>query len=400
MAGLAGCLEASSVEPTDTSVSSRQRPESQGETAWPQKGYDPGHSGVTTATGVPMDGDVDWRVSNKRTGDPVVAAGKVFYYDYLEGNSDGTRRIVCRDASDGQVKWVQPMEAVGTPVVADGYVVAAGRNSIVGFRASDGAEQWRHELDTRTARASTVIDGTVIVSTQILRQNNRKADVRAYQVADGTRRWKRSSPKWQATVAGSGDTVFSLSAEFQVGTVLTARDLADGSELWSIEFDDNGIPEGPVVSGETVYVAPDNEGVFALATTTGDQRWHYEGETPNIVNHAVSDSTAYLLDEGMLRVYDAISGNERWSVSVGKNSHVSGPAPGVGSETIYLGTGGFPADLLALSRSDGSERWRHQFPEVTITDYVTSGLQSQPTIVDGAVYANTADGLYAFRTPQ
>lgn len=398
--GLAGCLEASSVEPTDTGASARQHPESQKETAWPQKGYDPGHSGVTTATGVPVDGDVDWRVSHKRTGDPVVAAGKVFYYDYLEENPDGTRRIVCRDASDGKVEWARPMEAVGTPVVADECVVAAGRNGIVGFRTSDGAEQWRHELDTRTARASTVIDGTVIVSTQILRKNNRKADVRAYRVADGTRRWKRSSPKWQATVAASGDTVFSLSAEFQVGTVLTARDLADGSELWSVEFDDNGIPAGPVVSGETVYVAPDNEGVFALATTTGDLRWQYEGETSNVVNHAASDATAYLLDEGMLRVYDAISGNERWSVSVGKNSRVSGPAPGVGSETIYLGTGGFPAHLLALSRTDGSERWRHQFPDVTITDYVTSGLRSQPTIVDGTVYANTADGLYAFRTPQ
>ena len=400
LVGLAGCLGASSVEPTDTSASTRQRPESQGETAWPQKGYDPGHSGVTTATGVPTDGDVDWRVSNKRTGDPVVAAGRVFHYDYPEGNADGTRKIVCRDASDGQVEWTQPMEAVGTPVVSDGNVVAAGRNSIVCFRASDGAKQWHHELDARTARASTVIDGTVIVSTQILRQNNRKADVRAYRVADGTRRWKRSSPKWQATVAASEDTVFSLSAEFQVGTVLTARDLADGSDLWSVEFDDNGIPGGPVVSGETVYVAPDDEGVFALATATGDQRWHYEGETANVVNHAASDSTAYLLDRGMLRVYDAISGNERWSVSVGENSHVSGPAPGVGSETIYLGTGGFPADLLALSRSDGSERWRYQFPEVTITDYVTSGLQSQPTVVDGTVYANAADGLYAFRTPQ
>lgn len=201
-------------------------------------------------------------------------------------------------------------------------------------------------------------------------------------------------------MAASGDTVYSLSAEFQVGTVLTARALADGSGLWSVEFDDNGIPAGPIVSGETVYVAPDNEGVFALATTNGDQHWHYEGETSNIVNVAASDSTAYLLDEGMLRVFEATSGNERWAVSVGGEENVSWPAPGVDRETIYLGSGGFPSHLLALSRSDGSERWRHQFPSVTITDYVTSGLQSQPTVVDGAVYSNTADGLYAFRTPQ
>ncbi|WP_049968947.1 outer membrane protein assembly factor BamB family protein [Haloferax prahovense] len=347
-----------------------------------------------------MDGEVDWYVSNKRTGDPVVAGGNVFHYEYPVGDSEETPRLVCRDASDGDVTWTQPMEAGGTPVVADGFVVAAGRSGIVAFRTSDGVEQWRHEFDTRTARASTVIDGTVIVSTQILRQNNRKADVRAYQVADGTRRWKRSSPKWQATVAASDDTIFSLSAEFQVGTVLTARDLADGSELWAVEFDDNGIPEGPVVSGDTVYVAPDDEGVFALDTTSGDQRWHYGAKTSNIVGIAASDESAYLYDSGRLRVWDSNSGTERWSVSIGDEQHVSVPSTGVGSETIYLGTGGIPADFLALSRSDGSERWRSHFPEVTIADYVTSGLEGQPAVVDGAVYANAADGLYAFGQAQ
>lgn len=36
--------------------------------------------------------------------------------------------------------------------------------------------------------------------------------------------------------------------EFQVGTVLTVRDLGDGAKQWSVEFDDNGIPWGPVVN--------------------------------------------------------------------------------------------------------------------------------------------------------
>ena len=95
-----------------------------------------------------------------------------------------------------------------------------------------------------------------LVSTQILRQDDRNADVRAYQVADGTRRWTQPSPRWQADLAARDGTVFSLSAEFQIGTVLTARDLDDGTERWSVEFDDNGIPGGPVVSGETACFAP------------------------------------------------------------------------------------------------------------------------------------------------
>jgi hypothetical protein len=30
---------------------------------------------------------------------------------------------------------------------------------------------------------------------------------------------------------------------------------------------------------------------------------------------------------------------------------------------------------------------------------IDSGLRNQPTVVDGAVYANTVDGLYAFGPP-
>jgi hypothetical protein len=74
-------------------------------------------------------------------------------------------------------------------------------------------------------------------------------------------------------------------------------------------------------------------------------------------------------------------------------------APAVGREAIYLGTGGVPADFVVLARSDGGERWRHRLPEVAITDVIDSGLRNQPTVVDGAVYANTVDGLYAFGPP-
>jgi outer membrane protein assembly factor BamB len=405
-----------SVDPADSAVS----------TAWGQNGSDPGHSGVTTATGVTTDGAVDWQVSGESGGNPVVADGKMFHAADLGTDPDRTpmwkpttdtgetttptatstidgvspaadRYLVCRDARNGDIEWVRPVEVRGTPVLTDGRVVVAGDNSVVAFRADDGAEQWRNDFETRAVQVSTAIDGTILASTQILRQNDRDADVRAYRVADGSRRWKRPSPKWQADLAGGGGTVFALSSEFQVGTVLTARNLDDGSEQWSVEFDDNGLPGGPVVRGGTVYVAPDDRGLLALHARTGDQRWHYEGDTSNTVHVAASDDTAYLLDDGVLRARDATTGTEQWSASVGERG--SRVAPAVDREAIYLGTGGIPADFVVLSRSDGGERWRHQLPEVTLTDVIDSGLRAQPTVVDGAVYANTVDGLYAFGPP-
>lgn len=433
--GIAGCQGTGPVEPggsgeptdsagsTGDTTSPRWDADSGGVTTWRQEGSDPGHSGVTTATGVTTNGGVDWQVSGESSSNPVVADGALFHVADLGTDPDRTpiwrsptdtgetttptatstidevspsadRYHVRRDARDGDVEWVQSIEVRGTPVLTDGRVVVAGDHSIVAFRADDGAEQWRSDFEARSIRVSTVIDGTVLASTEVLRQNNRDADVRAYRVDDGAQRWRRPSPKWRADLAAGGGTVFSLSAEFQVGTVLTARDLDDGSEQWSVEFNDDGLPRGPVVRGGTVYVAPDDRGVFALDAGTGDQRWHYEGDTPNTVHVAASDDTAYLLDDGVLRARGATTGNEQWSVTVSEDGFRAAPA--VGREAIYLGTGGSPADFLVLSRSDGSERWRYRLPEVAITDVIDSGLRARPTVVDGAVYANTVDGLYAF----
>lgn len=366
--------------------------------AWPQQGFDPGHGGVTALPGVPVDGEPYWQLHHKQSGPPVSADGHLFHYALAlaDRSTDLDKYLVCRDARNGRIQWARPItHGSRWPVVVEGHVVTAGTGVIAAFHTTDGTERWRHDIGTRRARVSTAVDGTVLVSTELPRDSNRAADVRAYRVANGTRRWKRASPKWQAEVAATGDTVLSLSAAFQVGTVLTARALADGSERWSIEIDDNGIPNGPFVGGETVYVAPDDEGVFAFDLATGDRHWHYAAEAGNIVRVAASETTAYLLDADRLVAYAAADGTERWSVSTGTN-HTSRAAPAVGRDTIYFGTGGLPADFVALSREDRRERWRYQLPKATIGDVVTSGLEAQPAIVDGAVYVEAVNGLYAF----
>jgi outer membrane protein assembly factor BamB len=375
---------------------------------WPQDGFDAGHGGVTNAVGVPGSADPYWHLTRQRSGPVVLTDGRLLHSGNVgedpsapptvtrtwpPGTSapDGGRRaLFCRDARDGRILWTRTMNGGQRwPTVVDGNVVTTSNGSFVAHRVTDGREVWRHDFGGRRAGVSTTLDGRVLVSTERPGADDREADVRAYDATDGT-------PKQLADLAAAGDTVVSLSSKFQVGSVLTARALGDGSERWSVELDDNGIPGGPYVAGETAYVAPDDGGVYAFDLETGGRRWHYEAETPNVVGVAASAETVFLVDDGRLAVVSADDGSDRWAVSPTGDAGYAG-RPAVGSGTIYLERRGFPADVVALSRADGSQRWSHTLPETTVEgDMVTSGLAAQPTVAEGAVYAYAEDGLYAF----
>jgi len=384
--------------------------------AWPQEGFDAGHGGVTPAVGVPGSADVYWRLPRARSGPAVLADGRLFHVgDVGEDPSgsptvtrthggtgtaspDGGRRaLFCRRAGDGRRLWTRTLGVRQRwPTVAGERVIVGGDGVLAAIRARDGGEVWRQDLGGRTATASTVVGGRVVVSTEVAGAGDRDPDVRAYDATDGTRRWSRPSSLRQAAVAASRDTVVSLSAAFRVGSVLTARALEDGSERWSIELDDSGIPAGPYVAGGVAYVAPDDDGVHAFDLVDGRRRWHYDAETSNVVGVAASPDSAYLVDRGRLAVLGAADGAERWARSPAGGAGYAG-RPAVDDGTIYLERAGFPAAVVALSRADGGERWSYTLPEAVVDgDMVTSGLAARPTVAGGAVFAFAEDGLYAF----
>jgi outer membrane protein assembly factor BamB len=387
---------------------------------WPQRGFGPGHAGVAPATGVSDDGDAYWQLRRARSGPPLLADGRLFHFgltgDDTQGvptltetpstgtghRPEGTLTLFCRDARDGRRLWVRRLPGrTRSGVATAGRVLVAGDGFVAAYRTDDGREAWREDLGERRATVDTAVDGTALVSTAIVRESARKPDVRAYRVTDGTPRWKQPSPKWQAALAASSETVLSLSAQFQVGSVLTARSLVDGSERWSVDLDDNGIPAGPFATEGTAYVAPDDGGVHAFDLADGTRRWHYDAATTNRVGFAASAEEAYLVDDGRLRVVDPSDGSERWSATpTGGDDGYSG-TPAVGRDAIYLQKGGYPAYFVALSRADGSERWSSRLPETTVEgDMVMSGLGAQPVVAAGAVYAFAHDGLYAFGPAQ
>ncbi|WP_276257794.1 PQQ-binding-like beta-propeller repeat protein [Haloglomus litoreum] len=379
---------------------------------WPQRGYGAGHAGVAPATGVPDDGTAYWHLRRIRSGPPLLADGRLFHFG-LTGDDgpgpptrtasppvgtghqpEGALTLFCRDARDGKVRWTRRLPGrTRSGVVAGDRMVVAGEGFVRAYTLA-GNLAWERDLGSRMASVGTTIDGTVMASTEIPRQGDRDADVRAYAVADGARRWRRPSPRWRAALAADGETVYALSSEFQVGSTLTARTLDDGRPHWSVELDDNGIPAGPFAAGDTVYVAPDDGGIHAFARSDARRRWHYEATTPNTVGLAADGDRAYLVDDGTLRVLEATTGDERYAVTPNHGGYARQPA--VGSECIYLGRRGDGGELAALARDDGRERWTLRFPETVVEgDMVVSGLAAQPVVAEGGVYAFAWDGLYA-----
>lgn len=271
-------------------------------------------------------------------------------------------------------------------------MVVGGKGFLAAYRTGDGRRAWHRDVGDRVGTAWAALDGTVPVSTEFVREGDRAADVRADRVADGEPQWTRDSPRWQARIAAADDVVVSLSPEFQVGTAITARRLRDGRDGWSHELDDNGIPDRPVAAGGIAYVAPDNGGVHAFGAADGTRRWHYPAATPNVVGVAAAEDVAYITDDGALRVLDAATGRERWSTSPNSEAGYRG-VPAVGESSVYLERGNVPSTFVARSRADGRDRWGHRLPETTVGDVVTSGLEAQPAVVDGAVIAYAADVL-------
>lgn len=383
--------------------------------AWPQPGYGPGHAGVSPATGVPADGELHWKLKRIRSGTPVLADGRLFHYAKLGADPSETPTVTrtrasprgtahpvygepalfARDAADGRRLWTVPLEIrYPAPAVVDDLVIATGDGFVTAHRVADGEEAWGVDLGARVPRSPTVADGTVLVPTGPPGPGD-DADVRAYRIRDGRRLWIQSSPMGRGHVAVGGDVVVVLSADFQVGSVLTGRSLADGSQAWRVELD-HGLPGGPVVAGDAVYVAPDDAGVLSFALDDGSERWTAPARTPNRVGVAADADTAYLVDDVRLRALDAADGAERWSVSP-EADRAYASVPALGTDAIYLEKRGFPAEFVALSRTDGDGRWSFTLPEQVVEgDMVMSGLASQPVVADGAVYAYAVDGLYAF----
>jgi outer membrane protein assembly factor BamB len=233
----------------------------------------------------------------------VFASGAVIVAGSYRGESG-----VFRMSQSGEVTWSFPSaDPECTPAVADGTVYTHGdaptsdvrRELVSAVDFDTGDERWRHHVDTppdRNTRITAIseYDGTVYVGGETYRvesgQQLRAVDgfVHALDANTGRERWRFRRPGGVRSALATDDSaVYVVVAEGDAVSEVTpeqglyAVDADTGELRWAHPTPDNDNPGAPfVVTDTTLYFARD--GVHALDTATGRERWQVAHETHSL----------------------------------------------------------------------------------------------------------------------
>ncbi|MFH5797998.1 PQQ-binding-like beta-propeller repeat protein [Haladaptatus sp. CMAA 1911] len=211
--------------------------------------------------------------------------------------------------------------------------------------------------------SSPVVAGDTVFVAIGLPRGSRDTDeggLLALDATTGDLRWAATLPE-----GGSGTPAVADGLVF-VGSndrALTTFDAASGDVEWRTK---TGAPAGtPVVAGGHVYVGDRAGTVHAFRRTDGNLRWRYGQRTLTSLGSFLSDKT--------------------WRIRA---------KPAVTDDTVYVTTGigeegsvsTDAGNLIALSRSDGEERWRYEYR----TRYGNYDVPRAPVVADGTVFVGDA----------
>ena len=278
------------------------------------------------------------------------------------------------------------------PAQGEGLVtVGTPKGMVIALDAETGAERWRSRAGGEVLARPAVGGGRVVAHT---------ADGRVVGLAaaDGRELWMYEQPVPRLTLRGSAPPVIDgdvVLAAFDNGKVV-ALSLEEGDVLWSAtvaapggrtELERLVDIDSPVkVAGEDVFVVGFQGRAAMLARTTGQIWWGREQSSHRGL--AIDDDALYVATaDGVVVALSRRDGSERWRQDVLARRGLSAPA--VDGDAIVLadfqgylhwldrGTG----ELLARSSTDGKR------------------VTNTPVVVEGVVLVQTdAGGVYALRS--
>jgi outer membrane protein assembly factor BamB len=221
--------------------------------------------------------------------------------------------------------------------------VAAG-NTVSALGVDGGGEQWRYQHERPVVLPDCIGDDLVCI------WDTTDEHFVAVSPTTGEVRWQSSVPGKPVLVE---DQVFAL------GTELAALRPDDGDIAWTASVP--GEVTDIAVTPDTVYLGGTGA-LSALYRVDGRERWRYEISDPDPSYwylrplHADADAgrvLAWDTHEFTLQSFRGDDGRERWRYEAATDEQ---PFPGTVTETTALVVEG--DELVALSRDDGTIRWR------------------------------------------
>ncbi|MBW7922058.1 MAG: PQQ-binding-like beta-propeller repeat protein [Rubellimicrobium sp.] len=377
---------------------------------WTQRGGNAAHQLAHPALGPALQpvfftaiGEGDSRRA-RITAEPVVAGGRVFAMD--------ARAIVSALAPTGALLWQVDLtppnarreDASGGGLASDGRVlyVTTGYGRIHALDAATGAERWVQDVNAPAGAAPTI-------SGNLLYVVSRDSRAWALDTATGRIRWQMGGTPAVSTYAAGGAGVAmapgmaivpfpsgEVRGVFPDGGLQRWAQVVAGSrpgQSGGISATD--IAGGPVVVGNTAYVANAGGRMAAIDTTTGDRRWSAgEGSTGGL--WVAGGSVFVVNDVNELVRLQAGDGQVVWRVALPLWTR---PEHRQRSERFVQYGPILAGGRLIVASSDGVLR---QFDpasgallgEVALPD----GAASAPVVAGGVLYVLLKNGvLAAFR---
>lgn len=316
--------------------------------------------------------------------------------------SDGERVFVAGSSGDvtaaslanGRSLWRTRLDTAVSagPAQGEGLVtVGTPKGMVIALDAETGAERWRSRAGGEVLARPAVGGGRVVAHT---------ADGRVVGLAaaDGRELWMYEQPVPRLTLRGSappvidGDVVF---AAFDNGKVV-ALSLEEGDVLWSAtvaapggrtELERMVDIDSPVkVAGEDVFVVGFQGRAAMLARTTGQIWWGREQSSHRGL--AIDDDALYVATaDGVVVALSRRDGSERWRQDVLARRGLSAPA--------------VDGDAIVVADFEGYLHWLDRGTGELLARSSTDGkrVTNTPVVVEGVVLVQTdAGGVYALRS--
>jgi outer membrane protein assembly factor BamB len=370
------------------------------DSAWPMKGHDVRHTGMSPYSTTDNVGKEIWRFDQCSIieGGPVIDNDGVIYF----GSKD-----LCLYAfySNGTLKWKYKTGDFiwSTPAIADDGTIYIGSFDRYFYALyPDGAFKWKFDTKGSISSSPAIADDGTIYFGNLGFPDLGGCKIFAIN-PNGTEKWHYQTDYKIASSPAIGDdgTIYIGSGD----TYLYAMN-PDGTLKW--RFKTGGwVKSHPSIADDGTIYFDSFDGYFYALYPNGTMKWRQKVGSTGCASASIDkDGVIYIGGRDIHAIYP--NGTIKWTFDLGSNRNLIHASPAISSDgIIYLGicigeqaiNGG---EIVAVN-SDGSERWRSK-----ISNYY---VESSPCIgKDGTVYIGSAQRvpisndpygcLYAFGTPE
>ncbi|WP_220744742.1 outer membrane protein assembly factor BamB [Shewanella colwelliana] len=327
---------------------------------------------------------------------PTVRYGKLYVvdrYGEIIAFDEETGKEVWKKDISGEFKQSLLSKNKGARLAAGvtaarNMVFVGGESGLFGaLDAETGEAKWHVVAGGELLSSPTVGEDVVVVNTSA-------GNLEAYSVEDGEKLWTYESKLPTLTLRGTGSAVYEAGGFF-VGTAdgkVAVVIKSNGQAAWeqAIYTPTGGneftrmadVDMQPLIIGENLYAVSYNGNLVSMELRSGRVVWTRKYSSFNEL--ASSGLNLFLVDDHS-RIYsvDRRSGLESWSNGELTNRNLTSPAV----YKDYIVVGDFEGYLHFINRADGKIVGRVQVD--------SSGLFSQPLVIDDKIYVQTRGGKVA-----